>query len=134
MSLLSVALAKDILVVHSANGDYTCFEQCGGPAESCPKVICPIEWETEQEAVAVEGQFPGMDMMGGFPGMGYPGMGFPGMGFPGMGFPGYPGMGGMGGYPGMGYPDMGNSMSYPGQPGQANACGCVNACQPCMWW
>lgn len=146
---MSVAFAKDITVVHSANGEYICYEKCSGPAETCPKVICPIEWEEEKETKAepVQGQFPGMDMgmMGGFPGMGFPGMGFPGMGmggFPGMGFPGM----GMGGFPGMGYPGMGfpgmdgmggypgMEMNYQDQPAQANACGCVNTCQPCMWW
>jgi hypothetical protein len=166
LSLLAFTFAKDISVVYEENGDYSCYEKCDGPVENCPKVICPSEWEEKEkfdnikeEADPVEGQFPGMDMMGfpgmmdmmGFPGMGgmggFPGMGgmggFPGMGgmggFPGMGgMGGFPGMGGMGGFPGMGgmggFPDMGGMggpMSY--QPTQTNACGCTSSCGiPCM--
>lgn len=132
LSVLSLAIANDITIVYSENGDYECFEKCDGPAEKCAKVICPTKVEGEVEAKAVPMQFPGM----GFPGMGMGGMGgmggFPGMGFPGMSFPG---MGGMGGFPGMGG-DMGNAMQYPGQPSQSNGCGCQSSCNvPCMpWW
>ena len=118
LSLLAIVAAKDISVIYSPSGDYACYEKCGGPVESCPKVICPTEWEENEkvEAEAIEGQFPGM--------MGMPGMGMMGdMG--GMGMMGMPGMGMMGGMGGMGM--MGGM-------GGMGGCGCQPICRPCMPW
>jgi len=114
VSFVVFVIASDITVVYNSNGDLECYETCLGSIETCPKIICPKEWQEKTEPI--DKQSPNY--------MGGSGVGFP----PGMGFPGF------GGFPGMGegYPVMGNPMQYPGQSSQMNGCGC--SCQICMPW